>query len=204
MAHAFFYEKNRFFIRFVQLICPSLRDAATAKATMDKESQPSKGGLSLGRGMRGRKQVGGPFWQESWKDSSLWIILANLGWRGEEGRYPAVYVPIPKVASLPPPGWLTSIDCFSRPQRSRGSPSWGRGCVTTTWQVPAFQGGGSSMLQLAEPPSPSLASPPKSPVSPRCWVGWVRKQAWRRGGCNVNRRRFSGHAILWRNLVNSI
>ena len=61
MAHAFFYEKNRFFIRFFQLICSSLRDAATAKATMDKESQPSKGGLSLGRGMRGRKQVGGPF-----------------------------------------------------------------------------------------------------------------------------------------------
>ena len=56
----------------------------------------------------------------------LFIVadISQSGMCGEEGRYPAVYVPIPKVASLPPPGWLTSIDCFSRPQR-RVSPSRG-------------------------------------------------------------------------------
>ena len=35
---------------------------------------------------------------------------------------------------------------------------------------------GAQFCSWPSPPSPSLASPPKSPVSPRCWVGWVRKR----------------------------
>ena len=108
-------------------------------------------------------------------------MSANLGCRrGGESLW-RVYVPIAKVASL----WLTSIDCLTATKRGRG----GCFCVTTTWQlVPAWQEGEGILLQLPNPP-PSL--PPKSPVSPRC-------SSWRRG-CNVSRRRFSGHAILWRN-----
>ena len=86
-------------------------------------------------------------------------------------RWPPSWLTVWDPPGLPP-GWLTSIDCFQG-HKGEAFPSWGRVCVTTTWQVlPAVLRGGSSMqLPL------NLPLPPKSPVSPRCRGGrW-----WRRG-----------------------
>ena len=112
----------------------------------------------------------------------LFIVadISQSGMCGEEGRYPAVYVPIAKVASPALPPWLTSIDCFSRPQR-RVSPS--RGVVA------ASPRGKCRLLRGACRQNHRF----------HLVAAAAELQAWRRG-CNVNRRRVSGHATLLRNL----
>ena len=120
----------------------------------------------------------------------LFIVadISQSGMCGEEGRYPAVYVPIPKVASL----LADSLHrLLSGPQR-RSIPLMGAGLRHhhVASAAGSFEG---RELNAAASPQPPLAAKITG------FTSLPRRAMVTQRGCNVNRRWVSGHAILWRN-----